>query len=469
MLLTILAIIAVVIGVIHYRLKRVKEEYHGCMNGDPQSIIHHLQQITADPANPKSTDLLSVYLLLLKHASLKQIKEIETLLQPPAEAGALEYQLELGLFYQEKLVLDPDGSKAIHWLEKAAAGYKEQGDDFRFSSAKLTLAYVYSNEARACCDYAKARSYFEDALQPDISLTNWLLGESLTTDKGGPKDLDRAYSLMSEYAETNHYYQFYLGNMFLHGTNFLVDYTKARYWLNKCAETDSELPTSLLLAKLAVLDPQGENDYSNAKAVLEQLAQEWDSEAQYLLGKIHEEGLGIAPHPTKALMYYQLAAMAHQKEHKEAFERCNQQAGFLTKKEGLKMAERFIQEHPITPGRQANHALLEGDALSAMDDKNAQIEQAIEACYIKSAKLGNLDAMNRLMLFYRTDKADKPAKVVVWATLMFKYLEPHDMTSMYQFYYLEQAKARLNEEELAEALHEIATLDGDIAPYAQPA
>ena len=43
------------------------------------------------------------------------------------------------------LVLDPDGSKAIHWLEKAAADYKEQGDDFHFSSAKLALAYVYSN------------------------------------------------------------------------------------------------------------------------------------------------------------------------------------------------------------------------------------------------------------------------------------------------------------------------------------
>ncbi len=140
MLLILLAIIAVIIGVIHYRLKKVKEKFDGCMNGDPQSIIHHLQQITADPANPKSTDLLSVYLLLLKHASLEQIKEIETLLQPPAEAGALEYQLELGLLYQEKLVLDPDGSKAIHWLEKAAADYKEQGDDFHFSSAKLALA-----------------------------------------------------------------------------------------------------------------------------------------------------------------------------------------------------------------------------------------------------------------------------------------------------------------------------------------
>ena len=465
MLLTVIVIIAVIIGICIYQLKKVKKEYQGCVGGDPQSIIYHLQKVTMDPANPQQSDLLFVYLMQLKHASLEQIKEIENLLLGPAKAGALEYQFELGRFYKERLVLDPDGSKAIYWLEKAAAGYKEQGDEFRFCSANSNLAYIYSNEVRACVDYVKARTCFENALQQEVSVTNWSLGELLTSDKGGPKDLDRAYSLMSEYAETNHYYQFYLGNIFLHGTNFPQDYTKARYWLNKCAETDPESFSDLLLAKLAVLDPQEENSYHDAKTVLDKFALEWDPDAQYLLGKIHEEGLGIAPHPTKALMYYQLAAMAHQNEHKEAFERRLQQAGFLTPKEAQQLVNRFIQEHPITPELQGNHMLWEGDTLNALDHKTTKTEQTIETCYIKSAKLGNLDAMNRLVHFYRTNTADQPAKVVVWATLMFKYLEPIDITSTDQFCYLEQAKARLSKEELAETLREITRLQAEIDPY----
>ncbi len=404
--------------------------------------------------DPQYLALLTLPNLLSSEAKttdelIAQVKQ----LKPSAESGQVEFQYELALLYLWQSFLDPDGSQAIYWFEKAA----EQGSE----KANYYLGALYWNDKRVTSDHNKAREYFEKAVAYGaISTAKESLGQMLATGQGGPKDLIRAEALLTEYAEDNDFYQYILGKRFLYGEDFSVDYNKARHWLEKACVTGNVF-AKITRAELRLLAPQNDDDYQQAKTELEKFAPLWHEEALFNLGKIHEQGLGISRQSVKALMYYQLAAMSHNLDYQAAFDRLSNELSTLERREAQNLCDSYLEQHPIPAQIQSyydfNQAML-------FYKEGGETLQTAEAWFRKSADLGNQDAMQVLVEIYRHQLINKPVQVFIWSSILRQHFGQYGMNN-YQLLYQQQALSRLTESELLYAQSEIENIEAQLTPY----
>lgn len=384
----------------------------------------------------------------------EQLREQVELLKTSAEAGHVKFQYELAYLYHRQPFLDPDASQAIYWFEKAIA----QGNQ----DAYYHLGTLYLHDKRVTSDYVKAREYFEKAVAAGDELAKKYLGHMLAAGQGGPKDLVRAETLLSDDAEDaeDDYSQYDLGKRFLYGEDFAVDYGKARYWLEKsCAAGHDH--AKLALAELKLLDPQNDQDYLQAKAEFEAYAPLWHTEALFGLGKIYEEGLGVSRQPIKALMYYQLAAMSHISDYQAAYDRLSKRLGTLEFREAQNLCNNYLHQYPIPDEQLSYYHLNQAKIYCKGEHPSREALQTAETWYRKSADLGNEHAMSALVEIYRHELIDKPVQAFIWSSILLRIFDEYSDQLLYQ----QQAQSRLTESELLYAQSEIERIEALLAPY----
>lgn len=406
--------------------------------------------------DPQYLSLLRLTNLLSPEAQTQEDLEIQVeQLKPNAEAGDAAFQYELGLLYIRQPLLDPDASQAIYWLEKAAAQQHPEVD--------YHLGTLYWHDERVTSDFAKARQYFEKAAANHDELAKEHLGHMLAIGQGGPKDLARAEALLSEQAEDNDFRQFYLGKRFLYGEDFPLDYPKARHWLSKSVAAGNVF-AKIAFANLLLIDPQNDSDYQQAKIDFEELALKWHEDALLGLGKIHEQGLGVSRQPIKALMYYQLAAMSNIADHQKECARLSQQLGTLEIREAERLRDNFLHQYPIPAEQQGYFYYYQAESFLSSENPTADALQAAETWYLKSAELGNEDAMQGLIEIYSAEQLNQPVQVFIWSSLLLRHFGQYGMNSE-QRLYQSRAMSCLSESELAYADSQIVTIETQLVPY----
>ncbi|MCR4534408.1 MAG: tetratricopeptide repeat protein [Shewanella sp.] len=406
--------------------------------------------------DPQYLPMLTLTSLVATEAQTpEQLREQVEQLKTSAEAGQVEFQYELAYLYLRQPFLDPDASQAIYWFEKAIA----QGNQ----DAYYHLGTLYLHDERVTSDYVKAREYFEKAVAAGDELAKDNLGHMLAAGQGGPKDLVRAETLLSEYAAEDHFRQYYLGKRFLYGEDFAIDYDKARHWLEKSCAAGNDY-AKLALAELKLLDPQNDQDYLQAKAEFEANAPLWHTEALFGLGKIYEEGLGISRQPIKALMYYQLAAMSHDQDYQAAYDRLSKRLGTLEIREAQNLCNNYLHQYPIPDEQLSYYHFSQAALFHGEENPSREGLQTAETWYRKSADLGNQNAMQALVEIYRHELMDKPVQAFIWSSILLRNFGKYGMNSD-QLLYQQQAQSRLTESELLYAQSEIERIEALLAPY----
>lgn len=408
--------------------------------------------------DPQYLPMLTLTNLVATEAQTpEQLSEQLEQLKASAEAGQVEFQYELAYLYLRQPFLDPNGSQAIYWFEKAVA----QGNQ----DAYYHLGTLYWHDERVTSDYRKAREYFEKAVAAGDELAKDNLGHMLAAGQGGPKDFVRAEALLSEYAAEDDFRQYYLGKRFLYGEDFAVDYSKARHWLEKACAADNVF-AKLALAHLKLLDPQTDNDYQQARTEFETLASQWQEEALFGLGKIYEEGLGVSRQPIKALMYYQLAAMSHNTDYLAAYEKLSKRLGTLEIREAQSLCNNFLHQHPIPDEQQAYYYFNQAELCRKGEHPSREALQTAETWHRKAADLGSQDAMQAIVEINRHESIDKPVQAYIWSSILLRNFGKYGMNSD-QLLYQQQALPRLTESELLYAQDEIEKIETQLVSHLQ--
>jgi len=390
--------------------------------------------------DPQYLPMLTLTSLVATEAQTpEQLREQVEQLKTSAEAGQVEFQYELAYLYLRQPFLDPDASQAIYWFEKAIA----QGNQ----DAYYHLGTLYLHDERVTSDYVKAREYFEKAVAAGDELAKDNLGHMLAAGQGGPKDLVRAETLLSEYAAEDHFRQYYLGKRFLYGEDFAIDYDKARHWLEKSCAAGNDY-AKLALAELKLLDPQNDQDYLQAKAEFEANAPLWHTEALFGLGKI----------------YYQLAAMSHDQDYQAAYDRLSKRLGTLEIREAQNLCNNYLHQYPIPDEQLSYYHFSQAALFHGEENPSREGLQTAETWYRKSADLGNQNAMQALVEIYRHELMDKPVQAFIWSSILLRNFGKYGMNSD-QLLYQQQAQSRLTESELLYAQSEIERIEALLAPY----
>jgi len=140
------------------------------------------------------------------------IQLLEQNLLPRAEAGDIESQSQLGRVYARNPILDKDGSKAIKWLELAAAK-----DD---PEACFHLGKLLQEPRQGEADMQQARFWLTKGHQLGETASGGHLAEMMLQGQGGPVDKRQAERLLIEQAKDSSYSQLTLGQRYLSGDHY---------------------------------------------------------------------------------------------------------------------------------------------------------------------------------------------------------------------------------------------------------
>ncbi|QYK12131.1 SEL1-like repeat protein [Shewanella rhizosphaerae] len=285
--------------------------------------------------------------------------ELEAMLKPGADQGNSQHQGELGRLYQESPLLDPDGSKALHYLELAA----EAGD----AEAKYHLAKVLLEPRHGKPDPIRARALLT-AIADSDPLAKSQLAQMLLRGEGGPAEPREAERLMREEAEDNEFALIELAHLYQEGKHLPKDIDTAEECLRQAMAMENNSAT-YLLGELLLKHKRANDSHLEAIALLTPLAQQWMTDALFLMGHAHEEGLGTRRHLPTALAYYRLAATDPAPYHLERVETLSAKMGSYEKEQAENLYQAFLTEHPIEKSQQACIDLTHGLRLLHEDDK----------------------------------------------------------------------------------------------------
>ncbi|MXR70432.1 hypothetical protein GNT65_17375 [Shewanella sp. JBTF-M18] len=286
-------------------------------------------------------------------------EQLEAMLKPGADQGNSQQQTELGRLYQESPLLDPDGSKALHYLELAA----EAGD----TQAQYHLANLLQEPRHGEPDPARARSLLM-AIADSEPLAKNQLAQMLLRGEGGPADPREAERLMREEAEDNEFALIELAHIYQEGKHLPKDIDKAEECLRQAMALENN-SASYRLGELLLKHRRASDSHSEAITLLTPLAEQWWTDALFLLGKAHEEGLGTRRHLPTALAYYRLAATDPAPYHLERVKELSAKMGSYEKEQAESLYQAFLTEHPIDKSQQACIDLTHGLRLLHEDDR----------------------------------------------------------------------------------------------------
>lgn len=218
--------------------------------------------------------------------------------QQAAEQGYLPAQAKLGECYAKGIGVERDFRAAAQWFIKAAENEE--------------------NRPNQKLNYAKdlfEKEQFEEALREFTELTeqdnqnaiaHFYLGQMYAEGQGVLADLSRAVCHYRHSAEQGYpAAQAKLGQFYALGHGVAQDFRMAAQWLDKAAEQQENLPENLL-EKAQILTQTG--DYNDALAIYRELAQQTNADAQYQLGELYLQGLGVEQNPQRAADWFFQAA-----------------------------------------------------------------------------------------------------------------------------------------------------------------
>ncbi|TVP10801.1 tetratricopeptide repeat protein [Shewanella sp. MSW] len=335
------------------------------------------------------------------------IQLLEQNLLPRAEAGDIESQSQLGRVYARNPILDKDGSKAIKWLELAAAK-----DD---PEACFHLGKLLQEPRQGEADMQQARFWLTKGHQLGETASGGHLAEMMLQGQGGPVDKRQAERLLIEQAKDSSYSQLTLGQRYLSGDQLPQDLHKAREWLEKAAADEENSVAATIWAGFLLEHSHDSQDHLRAKAILEPLAQAWDLGAHFQLGKLYQQGLGINRQLPLALMHFEFAAMAEEAEYIAAKETLAARLSQSEKQQAQALKQEYLTLHPIDNLAQARLDLLKGQALLYADEQEYQeLQQALH--WLEKAAFGG-ETLAYEELYETCLKLDKRVDAAVWLYL----------------------------------------------------
>lgn len=327
----------------------------------------------------------------------------ERLLLHEAEAGNAECQSGLGKFYLDNPTFDEDSSKGVHWLLLAAG--QQDADAFYY------LGQLNLKPSKGEPDFSKAKEYFNHAVELGDVQSKYELANMLLLGQGGAKDVAEGERLYTEYAVDDSYIQCDLAELYIEGELLPKDFGKARHWL-ELAMADDDDYVKLKMAILLLKAPQGDVDLECARTLLLPLAEEGDTDAHFVLGKIYEEGLGVNQHLPMACMYYKLAAEDHNPEHIAARDRLSSGLSILEQHETQQLQDDFIAQHPISQESQTYLDYAKGLQLLTPDEHDRTYPQEAAQWLEKAAMQGDCCASIELHKLYL--ELGRPLDAALW-------------------------------------------------------
>lgn len=162
-----------------------------------------------------------------------------------AEGGTAEAQREIGERYLHGTGLPKDITKAVYWLEKAAA------QDDEIAQSYLAVVYGYSDKAGNGAydiDTGLSVDYMIKAAENGNRIMMGQLGARMISGIGVAKDIQRGVHWLTKAADAGDTSSMYnLGYLYYYGEDVAKNYEQAAYWLNKCASNKGNPKAKSLL------------------------------------------------------------------------------------------------------------------------------------------------------------------------------------------------------------------------------
>ena len=222
-----------------------------------------------------------------------------------AKQGHVEAQFHLGYNYEQGHGVHNNYDLAMEWYQKAA----EQG----FVDAQVNLGYL----SYRLHYYDDGLMWFQKAAEQGNAEAQYEVGNYYDDGILKEADYDKALEWYEKAAEQGYSKaQYELGYYFEKGLGVKKDFDKALEWYQKAAKQGYKL--ALEKCRKATVD-------GNVKAIesLKKAAEQGYADAQFELGHIYEDGLGVEANLDQAIDWYQKAA---ELGNKEAFEKCRMAA-----------------------------------------------------------------------------------------------------------------------------------------------
>ncbi|MBT4553205.1 MAG: sel1 repeat family protein [Candidatus Thioglobus sp.] len=253
--------------------------------------------------------LLITGLISVSYAGLKDVKEAFErgdikaafeLIQPIAEEGNVVAQYNLGMMYAEGDGTDVNNKKSAYWYTKAA----EQGH----KRAQNSLALMYGNGEGVEQDNEREFYWFEKSANQGHHSAQYNLA-SLYENK--LKDYDKAlYWYRKSASQGNYVAQYAMAELYIEGVGIEKDLKEARYWLFRVTMGEDNDFTDIALDILDQLNEEaGAKDKDNlidkslkhaeagefeeARKLIESLANNGNTDAQYLLSRYYRDSKGF--------------------------------------------------------------------------------------------------------------------------------------------------------------------------------
>lgn len=218
--------------------------------------------------------------------------------QQAAEQGYLPAQAKLGECYAKGIGVERDFRTAAEWFIKAAES-EENRPNQKLDNAKALFEQG---------DYEAAVREFTELVEQDTqnATAHFYLGEMYAVGHGVELNSPRAVEHYTQSAEQGYASaQAKLGQLYALGVGVPQDFRAAAKWLGKAAEQQENLPENLL-EKAQTFTQTG--DYDDALAIYRELAQQTHADAQYQLGDLYLQGLGVEKNPRRAADWFFQAA-----------------------------------------------------------------------------------------------------------------------------------------------------------------
>jgi len=262
-----------------------------------------------------------------------------------AEQGQLQAKYALWYMYYHGEGVVKDNGEAFKWLILSAEGGMVEAQeilDYFLSSAiggdpnfQFMIGGIYLHVLN---DNEKALTWIQKAADQGLPVAQCDLGGIYFEGNGVKKDYNKAFKLFKTSAEQNiAEAQLNLGIMYIHGDGTTRDMGKARYWIEKaingdnteisqfasmiykeeslwqysdstysCSQPDSLQYYSYDLKEGIDFFESGEHE--KALNIFRRLAEKGDPEAQFNLGLMYDNGMGLMQNSEKALKWYKASA-----------------------------------------------------------------------------------------------------------------------------------------------------------------
>jgi TPR repeat protein len=233
--------------------------------------------------------------------------------QMRAQAGDPVAQLNLGRAYDDGNGVSQSDSKAVKWYRAAA----EQGN----ATAQNNLGLMFRSGRGVQQDKAEALNWYHKAAKQKNSNAMFNLGTAyyngdgipvndvnayawfLLGQKFGSRNADAAVVRMTEEARDLPSAYERIGDMYQKGDELPQSSGEAVDWYRKAAENGTA-PVQMKLASLLLDGRAGTLDYAEVHGLCEKAAKLHYSPADYCMGELYAEGLGVERDLSKAAQWF---------------------------------------------------------------------------------------------------------------------------------------------------------------------